>query len=49
MKYPGYRRYTREDLIAMYDLTEDEQTCLLDELLEIEEEVYKKYIEGEEK
>ena len=44
MDYPGYKRYSREDLIAKYDLTEDEQTYLLDELLAIEEEVYEKYI-----
>lgn len=42
MEYPGYRKYSREDLIKMYDLTEDEQTYLLDELLAIEEEVYLK-------
>jgi len=44
MDYPGYKRYSREELIKMYDLNEDEQTFLLDELLAIEEEVYEKYI-----
>lgn len=42
MKYPGYKRYSREDLIEKYNLNEDEQTYLLDELLAIEEDVYQK-------
>jgi len=41
MEYPGYKKYTREELIAKYNLNEDEQTYLLDELLAIEEDVYK--------
>ena len=40
MKYPGYKRYSREELIEKYNLNEDEQTYLLDELLAIEEDVY---------
>lgn len=48
MKYPNYRRYTREDLIEMYNLNEDEQTYLLDELLAVEEYVYENYIAKEE-
>ena len=41
MEYPGYKRYSREELIEMYQLTEDQQVYLLEELLAIEEDVYK--------
>ena len=40
MKYPGYKRYTREELIEKYNMTEDDQTYFLEELLAIEEDVY---------
>ncbi len=41
MDYPGYKMYSREELIEKYNLTEDEQVYLLEELLAIEEDVYK--------
>ncbi len=41
MDYPGYKKYSREELIEKYNLTEDEQVYLLEELLAIEEDVYK--------
>ena len=41
MKYPGYKKYSREELIEKYNLTEDEQTYLLEELLAIEDDVEK--------
>ncbi len=41
MKYPGYKKYSREELIAKYNLTEDEQTYLLEALLAIEDDVEK--------
>lgn len=39
MGYKKGQKATREELIEMYNLNEDEQYSLLDELLAIEEEV----------